>query len=65
MRLLLSIYIILLAKTTATQNEVALLYHKGRGLFFLAAVFVATIIGVNKYIGPGDACYSNNKCRYT
>ena len=31
---------ILLTKTTAAQNEVALSYHKVRGLYFLAAVFM-------------------------
>ena len=30
-------------KTTAAQNEVALCYHKVRGLYFLASVFEATI----------------------
>ena len=34
----------LLTKTTAAQNEVALSYHKVRGLCFLAVVFVATIV---------------------
>ena len=33
----------LLTKTTAVQNEVALTYHKVRGLYFLAVVFAATI----------------------
>ena len=31
-------HIILLTKTTAAQNEVALSYHKVRGLYFLAVV---------------------------
>ena len=31
---------ILLTKTTAAQNEVALSYHKVRGVHFLAVVFV-------------------------
>ena len=35
--------IILLTKTTAAQNEVALGYHRLRGLYFLAVVFVTTI----------------------
>ena len=30
---------ILLTKTTAAQNEVALSYHRVRGLYFLAVVF--------------------------
>ena len=36
--------IILLTKTSATQNEVALSYHRLRGLYFLAVVFVAAIV---------------------
>ena len=35
---------ILLTKTTATRNEVALSYHRVRGLYFQTVVFVATII---------------------
>ena len=31
-------------KTTAARNEVALSYHKVRGLYFLAVVFVRNII---------------------
>ena len=38
------LYIILLKKTTAARSEVALSYHKVRGLYFLAVVFAATII---------------------
>ena len=34
---------IFLTKTTAAQNEGALSYHRVRGLYFLAVVFVATI----------------------
>ena len=34
---------ILLIKTTAAQNEVALSYHKVRGLYFLAVVSVRSI----------------------
>ena len=37
---------ILLAKTTAAQNEVALSYHKVCELYFLAVVFVANILYV-------------------
>ena len=33
---------ILLIKTTAVQNEVALSYHSVRGLHFLAGIFAAT-----------------------
>ena len=33
----------LLTKTTAAQNEVALRYYRVRGLYFLAVVFVTTI----------------------
>ena len=35
---------ILLIKTTAAQNEVALSYHSVRGLCFLAVVFAVTVI---------------------
>ena len=35
---------ILLTKTTAARNEIALSYHKVRGLYFLAVVFAATIV---------------------
>ena len=31
----------LLTKTTAAKNEVALSYHRARGLKFLAVIFVA------------------------
>ena len=34
---------IFLTKITATQNEVALSYHRVRGLYFLAVVFEATV----------------------
>ena len=33
----------LLTKTTASQNAVALNYHKVRGLYFVAVIFAATI----------------------
>ena len=35
--------IIHLTKTTSAQNEIALSYHRVRGLYFLAVVFVSTI----------------------
>ena len=35
---------ILLTKTTAAQNEDALSYHRVRGLYCQAVVFVATIL---------------------
>ena len=35
---------ILLTKTAAAQNEVALSYLKVRGLYFLAVVFAGTIV---------------------
>ena len=38
------IFTILLKKRTAAQNEVALSYHKVRGLYFLAVVFVRSIV---------------------
>ena len=37
-------YIILLTKTSAARNRVALSYHSVRGLYFLAVVFAATIV---------------------
>ena len=40
----------LLTKTTAAQNEVALSYHKLRGLYFLAVVFAGSIICCIMYI---------------
>ena len=44
---------ILLTKTTAEQNEDALSYHRVRGLYFLAVVFVRSIVKpvVNDLIG--------------
>ena len=36
--------VILLTKTTAAQNGVALSYRKVRGLYFLAFVFVTSIV---------------------
>ena len=35
-----------LTKTTAAQNEVALSYHCVRGLYFMAVVFVTTILTI-------------------
>ena len=35
---------ILLTKTTGAQNEVALTYHRVRGLYFQTVVFAATMI---------------------
>ena len=35
---------LLLTKTTAAQNEVALSYHRVRGLYFLGVVFVRSMI---------------------
>ena len=45
---------ILLTKTTAAQNGVALSYHKVRGLYFLAVVFMRSIdsIGASKHCVP-------------
>ena len=40
---------ILLTKTTAALNEVALSYHEVRRLYFLAVVFVVTIIGLLQF----------------
>ena len=36
--------LLLLTKTTAVRNEVALSYHKVRGLYFLAVDFAAIIL---------------------
>ena len=38
---------ILLTKTIAAQNKVALSYHKVRGLYLLAVVFVRSIYEVS------------------
>ena len=35
---------ILVTKTTAAQNEVALSYHRVHGVNFLAVVFTATVV---------------------
>ena len=45
----------ILTKITAAQNEVALSYHKVRGLCFLAVIFAATI---------GDRTWLNYSARY-
>ena len=37
---------ILLTKIAAAQNEVALSYHRVRGLYFLAVIFATTIFMV-------------------
>ena len=37
---------ILLAKTTAAQNEVTLSYHKVRGLCFLTVISVGIVVAV-------------------
>ena len=37
---------ILLTKITAAQNGVALSYHNVRGLYFLAVIFVGTIVTI-------------------
>ena len=41
-------YVILLAKTTAAQNKVALTYYRVCGLYFLAVVFVRSIVNTVK-----------------
>ena len=40
------VYTILLTKTTAAQNEVALCYHSVRGLYFLAVISAAAIYNI-------------------
>ena len=38
--------IILLIKLTAAQNEVALSYHRVRGLYFLSVIFAGTVLTI-------------------
>ena len=38
----------LLTKITVVQNEVALSYHKVRGLYFLTVIFAATVVALLK-----------------
>ena len=40
----------LLLKTTAQQNEVALGYYRVRGLYFLAIVFVRSLVTVTNVL---------------
>ena len=47
----------LLTKTTAAQNDVALSYHRVRGLYFPAVIFAATIIKIVRYYTCA-MCYS-------
>ena len=42
---------ILLTKTTAAQNKVALTYYRVRGLYFLAVVFVRSIVHIMPLVG--------------
>ena len=49
---------ILLTKITAAQNEVALSYHRVRGLYFLAVVFSATIAQFNFQFYKNLLCYN-------
>ena len=42
------VYHILLTKATAARNEGALSYLRVRGLYFLAVVFVATIVSYSR-----------------
>ena len=60
---------ILVTKTTAAQNEVALSYHKVRGLYFLAIVFVSSIVNLSLvslffyyidvvYYSPRNFCFN-------
>ena len=48
---------ILLTKTTATQNEVALSYHRARGLYLLVVVSAGTIVG---WVGVTVDTFSEN-----
>ena len=40
------LFTILLTKTAAAQNEVALCYYRVRGPYFLAVIFMATLFGI-------------------
>ena len=51
-------YNILLTRTTAAQNVVALSYHIMRGLYFLAVVFVTSIVAMH-FITPVLECRVN------
>ena len=46
-----SVYTIVHTKTTAAKNEVALSYHRVRGLYFLAVVFVRSLYMYYKMFG--------------
>ena len=52
---------ILLTKSTAAQNEVALSYHRVRGLYFLAVVFARSIVSyANNNLETTLICYHRN-----
>ena len=54
-------YYILLTKVTAVQNEVALSYHKVRGLYFLAVVIAEAMFCLTeKLSGKVLGANSNN-----
>ena len=48
----------LLTKITAAKNEVALSYHRLRGLYFLAVVFAATIVAKVPYISKAETLFA-------
>ena len=55
--------ILYFSKTTAAQNEVALSYHKVRGLYFLAVVFVIYSFRItNEVIGITTKVYACGNC---
>ena len=54
--------IILPIKTTAAQNEVALSYHRVRGLYFQAVFFVVTIVRTRIRVAPSLFCDSTRDC---
>ena len=53
------IKVILLIKTTAAQNEVALSYHKLRGLYFLAVVYATNIECIRDNNTNHNKCWSH------
>ena len=53
---------VLLTKTTAARNGVALSYHRVRGLYFLAVVFVRSIIICNNICACACTCICACTC---
>ena len=55
---------ILLTKTTAAQNGVALSYHSVRGIYFLAVVFAVTIKAKQCFTVPRGCFFYFEVCLY-